>query len=76
MRDVLSERPRPIVLVGKSRIRNDCMSPSSLELYDLMHLITCAQAEMRWLLDWRFCPVCMAQLDENGSIPHRLREHS
>jgi hypothetical protein len=61
---------KPIRLVRRVMIKDDLLSPSSLELYDRMSLVTCEQAESLWNLDWTKCPVCMAEVDDTGYARH------
>jgi hypothetical protein len=75
MLEEMKRKLEPIILVSKRMIRNDCLAPSRLELYDLMYLVSCAQAEMKWRPDWAFCPVCMAQV-LSGRVEHNQRVHA
>lgn len=64
----------PIKLRPRNKIKDDRLSPSSLELYDLMYLETCVTAEAIWDADWMFCPVCLAQIGDDGVVLHRPRK--
>lgn len=68
-----AKRGQPIRLRPRSKIRDNGLSPSSLELYDLMYMETCVTAEALWNSDWTFCPVCMAEVLEDGLINHMPR---
>jgi hypothetical protein len=50
------------------------MSPSNLELFDLMYMETCVTAAALWNVDWSFCPVCMSAVELNGEVLHRTRK--
>lgn len=63
---------KPVRLKSRARIKDNGLSPSSLELYDLMYLETCVTAEAVWQSDWAFCPVCMEPVDETGQVKHPL----
>jgi hypothetical protein len=56
-----------------SKIKDNKMSPSSIELWNLMYLETCVTAEAIWDQDWMFCPVCLAPITEEGVL-HRPRK--
>lgn len=62
------------VFVLKKDLTSRGLSPSSAELYDLMHLTTCEHAERRWRDEWTFCPVCLVSVDSDGVIEHRERK--
>lgn len=64
----------PVKLRARSKIKDDCLSPSSLELYDLMYLETCVTAEVVWNQDWLFCPVCLSPVTDDGQVFHRPRK--
>lgn len=49
---------------------DDHLSPSSLELFDLMHIQTCREAERIWRPDWTRCPVCFEMRDNDGTLAH------
>lgn len=70
----MKERPKPVILRARHKIKDDCLSPSSLELYDLMYMETCVTAEAVWNVDWSFCPVCMAVVDDTGVVIHKPRK--
>ena len=59
------------VLVKRDDIETTGLYPSSLELYDLMHITTCEQAVARWQEEWSFCPVCLARYEVTGDIFHK-----
>lgn len=46
------------ILVTKDKLTTRSFSPSSQELYDLMHLTSCSHAIQRWKDHWMICPVC------------------
>ncbi len=53
------KRGRAKILVDRSKVTDDHLSPSSIELYDTMLTITsCAEAISKWEADWVKCPVC------------------
>jgi len=70
----MSEKPEPIRLVPLHALKDDKLSPSNLELYELMYMETCVTAAALWNVDWNFCPVCLAQVNEEGSIAHLPRK--
>ncbi len=70
----MSAKAKPVVFRPRARIKDDQLSPSSLELYDLMYMETCVTAEALWQNDWNFCPVCLAAMDDFGVITHRPRK--
>jgi hypothetical protein len=39
-----------------------------------MYMETCVTAAALWNVDWNFCPVCLAQVNEEGSIAHLPRK--
>ena len=58
-------------LVERDKIKDDHLSPSSLELYDTMcKLTSCADAIDDWNPDWMRCPVCRNYANEDGIFPH------
>lgn len=61
------------ILVTRDKITTKGLYPSSLELYDLMHIVTCVSAVERWQEEWSFCPVCLARYEADGNIIHNLR---
>ena len=69
----MSARHKPLVFKARSKVKDDCLSPSSLELYDLMYLETCVTAEAIWSADWTSCPVCRAEVTEDGHVTHLPR---
>ncbi len=62
------------VFVKRDELKTIGLHPTSLELYDLMHLVSCTHAIKRWKDSWSFCPVCMTMMDEDGLIRHRDRK--
>jgi len=48
------------ILVTKDKLTTRSFSPSSQELFDLMHLTSCSHAIQRWKSHWMICPVCNA----------------
>lgn len=76
---MLKHQERFKVFVQKENLTSRGGLPSSQELYDLMHLTTCQQAEARWKDHWQFCPVCLqaTQVDNEGEdyyVLHSLRK--
>lgn len=59
------------VLVEKDKLTSRGIVPSSQELFDLMHLLTCKEAFSVWKTQWMFCPVCLAEVSSDGSVDHR-----
>jgi len=39
-----------------------------------MYLETCVSAAALWNPDWSFCPVCLAQVEEDGVVTHLPKE--
>jgi len=74
MIEEMSARPKPVILRARHKIKDDHLSPSSVELFDLMYLETCVTAAAIWNLDWTFCPVCLAEVDEDGHVGHLPRK--
>lgn len=68
---------RPVrqhILVERVLIKDDYLSPSSLELYDTMHkILSCADAIRRWNPDWTRCPVCQCVVNDDGGFAHEKR---
>lgn len=62
------------VFVKRADLKSIGLHPTSLEIYDLMHITTCELAIKRWRNTWSFCPVCLAMIDEDGSINHKERK--
>ena len=69
------------ILVAKDKLTTRSLSPSSQELFDLMHLTSCDHAIKRWRDHWMVCPVCNAPVtlvhDQSGYgsyIGHKERE--
>ncbi len=62
------------ILVEKADLTSKGLFPSSQELYELMHLVSCTFAEARWKDHWSFCPVCCAFIKDDGTIRHFNRE--
>lgn len=70
----MSAKHKPVILKARHRIKDDHLSPSSIELFDLMYMETCVTAEAVWNLDWTFCPVCLGQLTDDGRVLHLPRK--
>lgn len=66
----MSARAKALVFKPRHKVKDDYLSPSSIELYDLMYLETCVTAEAIWDADWRFCPVCHAPVEDDGHARH------
>lgn len=62
------------ILVEKKDLKSKGLRPSTQELYDLMHLVSCLHAEARWNDHWSFCPVCCAFMKDDGTIDHKQRK--
>jgi hypothetical protein len=62
------------VFVKKVDLKSKGLYPSSQELYDLMHIVTCERAVERWQEEWSFCPVCLARYEADGWIGHKERK--
>ena len=65
------------ILVSKANLTTRSLSPSSEEIFDLMHLTSCDHAIQRWKAHWLLCPVCNATVMHSGDgsyIDHKLRE--
>ncbi|MES1986997.1 MAG: hypothetical protein V4440_03030, partial [Pseudomonadota bacterium] len=63
------------ILVKREDLTTTGLRPSSQELYDLMHLISCEHAIKRWNIGWSFCPVCLGRIGEDGiTVRHRPRK--
>lgn len=74
MIQVMSEKVKSIILRPRSKIKDDGLSPSSLEIYDSMYMESCVAAAANWNADWNFCPVCMSPVDElSGRMRHLTR---
>ncbi len=52
------KKPQHEILVQKKDLTTRSLSPSSEELFDLMHLTSCDHAIKRWKDHWFLCPVC------------------
>lgn len=63
---VRAERKTHMVLVTKDKLTTRSLSPSSSELFDLMHLTTCEIAIKKWNDNWLICPVC------NSTVGHQM----
>lgn len=46
------------IFVEKKDLTTKSLSPTSEELFDLMHLTSCEHAVKRWKPEWILCPVC------------------
>ncbi len=74
MSNEIQQRPRVRkILVARNQLTSIGLFPSSFELYDMMHVTTCAKAIELWEEEWSFCPVCLARYEADGSIRHDLR---
>ncbi len=62
------------VFVQKKDLTTIGLRPSSQELYDMMHILSCELAEKRWKDEWSFCPVCLCMMDEDGIFVHLPRK--
>lgn len=62
------------VFVKRENLKTLGLHPTSKELYDLMHLVSCDHAIMRWKEEWSFCPVCLGMAGEEGWIAHKERK--
>lgn len=59
------------IMVPRVLVKDDHLSPSSLELYDgMIELITCQDAVAYWNFDWTRCPVCQQTHDDDEVIRH------
>ncbi len=70
-------RPQHMILVQKDKLTTRSFSPSSQELFELMHLTSCDHAIKKWRDEWMICPVCNQSfiLSSEGSyIGHKRRE--
>ena len=63
------------VRVLKKDLTTTGLYPSSQELYDLMHIVTCERAIQKWQEEWSFCPVCLARYKADGDFDHIIRTH-
>lgn len=63
------------VRVLKKDLTTRGLYPTSQELYDLMHIITCERAIDRWQEEWSFCPVCLARYESDGLFKHKIGTH-
>ena len=54
------------ILVNKLDLTTRSLSPTSDELFELMHLTSCDHAIKRWKEQWLLCPVC------NGSVKYSV----
>jgi hypothetical protein len=70
------------ILVQKKDLTSRSFSPSSQELFDLMHLTSCDHAIKKWRDEWMICPVCnqtfVPQMDhvlgQTSYVFHKSRE--
>lgn len=62
------------VFVKRENLTSIGLHPTSKELYDLMHLVSCTHAIQRWKDEWSFCPVCLSMVDEDGIARHKTRK--
>lgn len=70
------------ILVQKQDLTTKSLSPTSQELFDMMHLTSCDHAIKRWKDEWILCPVCslpyhMVVDPVHGVMPyhpHKTRE--
>lgn len=70
----MSAKAKPVVFRPRNKIKDDHLSPSSIELYDLMYIETCVTASAIWDLDWTFCPVCLVKVTDDGHVNHLPRK--
>lgn len=52
------DRKQHEIIVQKAQLTTRSFSPSSQELFDLMHLTSCDHAIKKWKDHWMICPVC------------------
>lgn len=62
------------VFVKRDQLSSKGLYPTSQELYDLMHIVSCVRAIERWKEEWSFCPVCLASYEADGAIKHKERK--
>lgn len=77
MRGKSSKKPQYEIVVEKKDLATRSLSPTSQELFDLMHLTSCEHAVQRWKDAWLICPVCNGTTYyANGAayVEHRVRE--
>ncbi len=63
------------ILVQKKDLTTTGLYPTSQELYDLMHIVTCERVIERWQEEWSFCPVCLARYEADGGVRHFRGTH-
>jgi len=75
-----AKKPQHEILVTKDKLTSHNLSPTSIELFELMHLTSCEHAVKRWKPEWICCPVCgeafQYSIDSGGVIaiqPHKPR---
>lgn len=69
------------IFVKKENLTSQNLSPTSIELFEMMHLTSCEHAIKRWKEEWITCPVCSQPfqygLDSYGIVamqPHKQRK--
>jgi hypothetical protein len=65
------------ILVSKAQLTTRSLSPSSEELFELMHLTSCDHEIQRWKANWLLCPVCNGAVinsAEGSYVEHKTRE--
>lgn len=60
------EKKQHEILVTKDNLSTRSLSPTSEELFELMHLTSCDHAIKRWKEAWLICPVC------NGTVKYSI----
>ena len=60
-----------LIFVHRALIKDNHLSPSSLELFDTMSMIiNCEDAIRHWQPDWTKCPACNGDMDYRGVQNH------
>ena len=70
-------RPQHEIVVTKDKLTSRSLSPSSDELFELMHLTSCEHAIKKWKDEWLICPVCNQSFAigfEGAYTVHKRRE--
>lgn len=63
-----------MILVQRRDLKAHRLSPTSEELFDLMHITSCDHAIQRWKEAWTFCPVCCSVPNRMGIISHKPKK--
>lgn len=74
---VRAKKPQHQIVVKKENLTTRSLSPSSQELFELMHLTSCDHAIQRWKANWLLCPVCNGAIinsAEGSYVEHKTRE--